>query len=92
MLTVPTPPTPMERALGQVYREEFTGLTTVAVTLTNAVAQTLDGKSLLLLFKNGALLSEGAGAAKYTVTGSAVTLGTAAIAGDIFVALYWYRT
>lgn len=92
MLFLATPPTPTERALGQLYREEFSGLATVAVTLSMSVAQTLDGKSLLLLFKNGALLSEGVGASKYTVTGLAITLGTAAIAGDIFIAYYHYRT
>ena len=92
MITLPLPPSQTERALAQVYREEFTGLTTVTLTLTNPVAQTLDGKSLLLLFKNGTLLSEGAGASQYTVTGTAVTLGTAAIAGDVFIASYHYRT
>ena len=92
MIFLPAQPTPLERTLAQVYREEFTGLTTVALTLTNPVAQTLDGKSLLLLFKNGTLLSEGAGASQYTVTGTAVTLGTAAIAGDNFIAYYHYRT
>ena len=91
MLTLPSAPTSTERALGQLYWEQFTGLTTVAVTLTYPVAETQDAKALLLVFKNGLVLSQGAGAANYTVTGTSITLGTAAIAGDKFVVLYWYR-
>ena len=91
MITLPDAPTPTERALGQLYWEQFTGLTTTAVTLTYPVAETQDSKALLLVFKNGAVLSQGAGAANYTVTGTAITLGTAAIAGDTFLVWYHYR-
>jgi len=92
VITLPTPPSNVERALGQVYREEQTGLTVVTVTLANPVAQTQDGVNLIMLFKNGTLLPEIAGATGYSVVGKTVTLGTAAIAGDRFIALYWYRS
>lgn len=92
MLTLTESPTPNERALGQMYLETFTGLTTTAVTLTYPVATTNDGLALCLLFKNGAALVQGSGASKYTVSGTAITLGTAAIAGDVFLVHYQYRS
>ena len=91
MRQLPTPPSQNERVLAQQYWEQFTGLTTTAITLSYPVATTQDDKALILLSKNGAILSQGAGAANYTVTGTAVTLGTAAIAGDTFHVFYWYR-
>lgn len=92
MLLLPFVPADNDWALASIYREEVTGLTTTAVSLSFSVAQTQDGKNLLLLFKNGTLLPEIAGASGYSVTGTAVTLGSAAIAGDRFVAWYYYRT
>lgn len=92
MRTLPIPPSANEQALAQQYWEQFTGLTTTAITLSYPVATTQDDKALILLSKNGLVLSQGAGAGNYTITGTAITLGTAAIAGDNFVAFYWYRT
>lgn len=92
MKILPESPTPNEQALAQMYWEQFTGLTTTAVTLTYSVATTQDDKALVLLYKNGLLLSQGAGAGNYTITGTAITLGTAAIAGDNFHTFYWYRS
>lgn len=42
-----------------------------------------------LLFKNGVLLDP---AVAYTLAGNTVTLGVASIAGDIWVAEYWYQS
>ena len=92
MLRLPAQPSNIERVLAQVYLEQQTGLTTATITLAKSVAQTQDGVSLLLLFKNGALLKNAAGAGNFTVTGNTITLGTAAIAGDQFVIYYHYRT
>jgi hypothetical protein len=88
---LPSAPSDNERALAQEYVERITGLTTVNLTLAYPVATTHDGVTLLLLAKNGAILDPNGGAGGYSVTGTAVTLGTAAIAGDIFVARYSYR-
>ena len=72
--------------LYQQARERQTGLTTTALTLENApVAGMLD------LYKNGVLLDPAGGAAGYTILNAAVTLGAAAIAGDVFVARYYFR-
>lgn len=79
------------RVLGQYYRERITGLTTVALTLSYAPLRTVDDVGLELLFKNGALLDPAGGAGGYSIEGTSVTLGTAAIAGDVFVVLYPYR-
>lgn len=94
MLTLPTMAgSPNERALGQWYTERLTGLTGSTVTLSYTVAQTLNGVPLVLVFKNGTLLDPGGGGAtSYTVSGGTVTLVTAAVAGDVFVVWYLYRT
>jgi hypothetical protein len=88
---LPEAPTPNERALALEYRERFTGLTIALVQLAYAPVQTADGVGLELVFKNGALLDPNGGAGGYTISGSAITLGTAAIAGDVFVVKYPYR-
>lgn len=83
-------PTANERVLGAEYRERFTGLTTVAIGLTKVPLRTVDDVGLELVFKNGALLDPTGGAGGYTISGKAITLGTAAIAGDVFVVRYPY--
>lgn len=92
MLRLLEQPSNNERALAQVYLEQQTSLTTATISLSKPVAQTQDGVSLILLFKNGALLKNAAGAGNFQVSGNTVTLGTAAIAGDQFVIYYHYRT
>lgn len=92
MLQLPTTPdNNNERALAQVYRERFTGLTGTALTLLNTPARTADDTGLERVFKNGALLDPAGGAGGYSITGKAITLGTALIAGDVVVVHYWYR-
>jgi hypothetical protein len=88
---LPSTPSDNERTLALEYIDRITGLTTVNLTLSYPVATTADGLALLLLAKNGTILDPNGGAGGYSVTGTAVTLGTAAIAGDIFVARYSYR-
>lgn len=73
---------PAIQALSRFGYERQTGLTTTALTLDNAP---VDGT--LQLFKNGALLDP---STAFTVSGTAVTLGVAAIAGDVFLAYYHY--
>lgn len=91
MKILPEAPSANERALALEYRERFTGLTVVAIQLAYAPLQTGDGVGLELVFKNGALLDPNGGAGGYTITGPSITLGTAAIAGDVFVVRYPYR-
>lgn len=87
MLTLPAPPgTPNERKLAQLSRERFTGLTTTAITLADAAVEGFE-----LVFKNGALLDPNGGASGYTISGAAITLGAAAIAGDVFIVWYYFR-
>lgn len=77
---------PAMRLAFQKMKERQTGVVGVTITLTNApIAGTLQ------LFKNGALLDEVAGAGNYTITDRTITLGTAAIAGDVFIGHYFYR-
>lgn len=78
---------PALRYLYQKMKERQTGVVGVTITLTDAPIL-----GTLKLFKNGALLDEVAGAGNYTITDRTVTLGTAAIAGDVFIAHYYYRT
>lgn len=92
MLRLLATPSLNERALAQVYLEQQTGLTVATITLAKPVAQTQDGVSLILLFKNGTLLQNAAGAGNFQVSGNTITLGTAAIAGDLYIAYYHYRT
>ena len=77
---------PAMRVAFQKMKERQTGVVGVTITLTDAPIL-----GTLLLFKNGTLLDEVAGAGNYTITDRTVTLGTAAIAGDVFIAHYHYR-
>lgn len=91
MRTLPSPPTANERALAQWYRERFTGLTTTAITLAQTPVRTADDVGLELVVKNGAVLDPSGGASGYSISGPSITLGTAAIAGDVFLIFYQYR-
>lgn len=73
---------PELRKLSLFGVERQTGLTGVTLTLTNAPT---DGS--LLLFKNGTLLDD---PTEYTVAGRVVTLGVAAVGGDIYRAKYHF--
>lgn len=73
---------PAIQALSRFGYERQTGLTTTALPLDNAP---VDGT--LQVFKNGTLLDP---ATAYTVSGTAVTLNVAAIAGDVFLVFYHF--
>lgn len=77
---------PALRLAFQKMKERQTGVVGVTITLTDAPIT-----GTLMLHKNGLLLDEVAGAGNYTITDRTVTLGTAAIAGDVFIAHYHYR-
>lgn len=64
--------------------EDFTGGTSASLTLAHAADSTN-----CLVFKNGSALRRVAGASGYSVSGTAVTLGTAPIAADVI--LVWYQ-
>lgn len=64
------------------YRERTTGITGTSLSL----GHTPDSGSELV-FKNGALLDPG-NASVYTISGNIITLGAAAVAGDVFVVHY----
>lgn len=72
--------------LAQIARERFTGLTTATITLADPAVEGFE-----LLIKNGAVLDPAGGAGGYTISGTIITLGTAAIAGDVFIVFYWFR-
>ena len=92
MLQMPSVPADAnERALAQVYRERFTGLTGTVVTLLNTPARTADDVGLERVYKNGTLLDPAGGAGGYSIAGKVITLGTALIAGDVVIVHYWYR-
>lgn len=74
------------RVLTQQIEDRFTGETTTSLVLSNAPIA-----GSLMLFKNGALLDPGSGSV-YSVSGRTVTLGVAAIAGDVFVARYYFTS
>lgn len=74
------------RTLASLAHERFTGLTTTAIGL---VAEAVSG--LESVFKNGSLLDPNGGAGGYSMSGKTITLGTAAIAGDVFVIHYYSR-
>lgn len=74
------------RALASLMRERFTGLTTTAIGLQNEAVNGFEA-----VFKNGALLDPNGGASGYAISGKAITLGAAAIAGDVFVVFYHAR-
>lgn len=87
MITLPAPPgTINERHLAQLSRERFTGLTVATITLQDPAVEGYE-----LVFKNGALLDPNGGAGGYSIEGKTITLGTAAIAGDIFIVWYYFR-
>jgi len=92
MRQLPAPPSTNERVLAQQYQEQQSGLTTTTISLAKSVAVTQDGVPLILLFKNGSLLQRAAGAGNYQITGNTITLGTAAVGTDVFIAHYSYRT
>lgn len=74
---------PAIQALGRFGYDRQTGVVGTTLTLANAP---VDGT--LLLFKNGGLMDSTGG---YTVSARVVTLGVAAISGDVFQAYYHYR-
>ena len=84
-LTLPNSPASQnERALGNVNVERQTGAVGGTLTLSGTA---VDG--LALVWKNGTLLDPSGGA---SVSGNTVTLGVAAIAGDVFVIWYYARS
>lgn len=95
MIALPLQPeSPNVAALASLTRETFTGLTTATITLGNEVRMSagIAGGGLELVFKNGSLLNPGGGASGYSISGKTITLGTAAIAGDWFLVLYFARS
>lgn len=90
MKQLSAPPSTNEAVLAAEYRERFTGLVTATVTLTKLPLRTVDDVGLELVFKNGALLDPNGGAGGYSTSGRTITLGTAAIVGDVFVIRYPY--
>lgn len=86
MLQLPEAPSRNEAALSRVERERVTGLVTAALPLSVAAVEGLE-----LVFKNGALLDPNGGAGGYSILGKDITLGAAAIAGDVFVIWYYAR-
>lgn len=87
MIQLPVTPTANEEVLRGWTRERFTGLTTTTITLARPAIGGVE-----LCFKNGALLDAGGGASGYSISGSTITLGTAAVAGDVFICLYLARS
>jgi hypothetical protein len=88
MLTLPDEPeTENIRALASLTRERYTGLTTAVITLVN---EARDGFEIV--YKNGVLLDPAGGASGYSISGKTITLGTAAIAGDVFLIFYYSRS
>jgi len=76
---------PATQALVRFGQDIQTGLTTTALTLENTPVA-----GSLLLFKNTDFVPPIAGATGYSISGRSITLGTAAIAGDTFVAMYHF--
>jgi hypothetical protein len=82
VIQTPQPPESANvRALGQTYRESFTGVTGTSVALTYEPVSTVDGVHLELVFKNGVLIDgAGGGAGQQTresftgLTGGTVSL------------------
>jgi hypothetical protein len=60
-----------------------------SLTLSNTPSVLANGNKLLCLYKNGTKLTEGT---DFTVSGTAVTLTSAAVAGDLFKARYTSAT
>jgi hypothetical protein len=87
VIELPWPPaTPNEAQLAQLLRERFTGLTTSSIELTELAMEGFE-----LVFKNGALLDPNGGAGGYSINGRSITLGAAAVAGDVFIVWYYFR-
>lgn len=84
---VPVPDDPALRLALSVVRERFTGLTTTAITMTNPMVP-----ETVMVFKNGIALDPNGGSGGFSVAGKAITLGTAAVSGDVFLVTGWYRT
>lgn len=77
---------PAVRLLYQTGEERITGITGTALTLSHAPIP-----GTLRLFKNGGLMDSG-DAAVLTLDGATVTLGVAAVSGDVFLGYYHYRS
>lgn len=87
MIPLPNPPESQNiRALAKLGRERYTGLTTTIVTLNDAASEGLE-----MVHKNGTLLDPNGGTSGYAISGKTITLGAAAIAGDVFVIWYYAR-
>jgi len=86
---LPTQPeTQNVRVLAQESLEEFTGIATATVTLTNRVLTTVNGIALALVFKNGTLVQP----STYTIAGNVITLGSALTGTDWVVVRYSYTS
>lgn len=70
-------PNPNVRFLSQYHRQVTTGITGTALTLEEAY---IDGAELVV--KNGSVLTP---TTDYTMAGTTLTLGVAAISGDVFL-------
>jgi hypothetical protein len=79
-------------APGLPWCERLTGLTGTAIVLAQSprLNPNITRPSPFRLTKNGLLLDPAGGAGGYTLAGNTVTLGSAAIVGDVFVADFWY--
>ena len=78
------PESPNIRALAQWRQEQFTGLTTTDIPLSQVPDQ---ASGILLCWKNGTLLDP----TTVTLSGSTLTLSSALIAGDVVVVFYKAR-
>ena len=76
-------PNPNVRQLAQLHRQTTTGVTGTSVTLEEWY---IDGTETV--HKNGVLLTP---ATDYTLSGTTMTLGVAAVAGDVFVVRGLFR-
>lgn len=87
MFPLPSEPeTENVRALASLARYRVTGLTTAILALPTEARDGFES-----VFKNGALLDPSGGAGGYSIAGKTITLGAAAIAGDVFVVYYHER-
>lgn len=77
------------RQLAMQTRERQTGVVGATLTLANTPLQAIDGTQLEQVVKNGVVLDPGAA---YTIAGNVITLGVAAIGGDVFLISYHYRS
>lgn len=77
------------RQLAMWTSERQTGVTIATLTLANTPVQTTDGTQLERVHKNGTRLDPGT---QYTIEGKVITLAVAAIAGDVFLIDYLYRS